>query len=51
MKINYSGIEIRISQEKDFEKLLSRFKMTQTKPIKTPLGEKEKMTKEECAKI
>ena len=49
MKINYSGNEIRISQEKVFEKLLSRFKMTEAKPIKTPLGKNEKLTKEECA--
>ena len=45
MKIDYSGNEIRISQEK---KIISRFKMTEAKPYTTPLGENEKLTKENC---
>ena len=45
MKIDYSGNEIRISQEKYVEKLISRFKMTEAKPITTPLVENEKLTK------
>ena len=48
MKIDYSGNEIRISQEKYVEKLISRFKMTEAKPITTPIGENEKLTKEDC---
>ena len=48
MKIDYSGNEIRISQEKYVEKLISRFKMTEAKPITTTLGENEKLTKEDC---
>ena len=45
MKIGYSGNEIRISQEKYVQKLISRCKMTEAKPITTPLGENEKLTK------
>ena len=48
MKIDYSGNEIRISQEKYVEKLISRFRMTEAKPITTPIGENEKLTKEDC---
>ena len=39
MKTDYSENEIRIIQEKYVEKLLSRIKMTEAKPITTPLGE------------
>ena len=45
MKIDYSGNEIRISQDKYVEKLISRFKMTEAKPVTTPLGGNEKLTK------
>ena len=45
MKIDYSGNEIRISQEKCVEKFISRFRMTEAKPITTPIGENEKLTK------
>ena len=48
MKIDYSGNKIRVSQEKYVEKLLSKFKMIEAKPITTPLGENEKPTKEDC---
>ena len=48
MIIDYSGNEIRISQEKYVDKLISRFKMTEAKPITTPLGDNEKLTKEDC---
>ena len=48
MKIDFSGNEIRISQEKYVEKLISRFRMTGAKPIFTPIGENEKLTKEDC---
>ena len=47
MKIDYSGNEIRISQEKYVEKLMSRFRMTKAKPITTPIGENEKLKKED----
>ena len=49
MKSDYSGNEIRISQEKYVEKLISRFRMTEAKPITTLFGENEKLTKEDCA--
>ena len=48
MKIDYSGNEIRISQEKYVEKLISRFRMTEAKPITPPISENEKLTKEDC---
>ena len=48
MKIDYSGNEIRVSQEKYVEKFLSKFKMIEAKPITFPLGENEKPTKEGC---
>ena len=41
MKIDCSGNENRISQEKNIENLLSRFKVTKAKPITSPLGENE----------
>ena len=45
MKIDYSGNEIRMNQEKYVEKLISRFRMTEAKPITTPIGENEKNDK------
>ena len=48
MKVDYSGNEIRINQQKCVEKLLSRFKMTEAKLIITHLGENKKLTKEDC---
>ena len=39
---------MRISQENYVEKWLSRFEMTEAKPITTPLAENEKLTKEDC---
>ena len=48
MKIDFSGNDIRIIQEKYVEKLMSRLRMTETKPITTPIGENEKLTKEDC---
>ena len=48
MKIDYSGNEIRINQKKYVEKMISRLKMTEAKPITTPLGANEKLTKEDC---
>ena len=48
IKIDYSGNEIRISQEKYVEKLIAKFRMTERKPITTPIDENEKLTKEDC---
>ena len=48
MKIDYSGNEIRMSQEKYVEKLISRFRMTEARPITFPFGENEKLTKKDC---
>ena len=48
MKIDYSVNEIRISQDKYVEKLLSRFKMTEAKPKTTPVGENKKLTNVDC---
>ena len=48
MQIDYSGNENKIIQEKNVEKLLSRIKMTEAKPITTPLVKTKKLKKEDC---